>query len=140
MCWLFAKQHIFCCRSRESLGNQALFCIGHFGLLPRRTLSRSFHRNHTVPSKRPGCRGWTTARIRHRELAAISRLTFKNQHGKRIMKTSPLRTIERLSLTSLLFIFGCLGLSTADAASILFVVNSPDVTDPTSPSNDNDKE
>ena len=56
------------------------------------------------------------------------------------MKTSPLRTIERLSLTSLLFIFGCLGLSNADAASILFIVNSPDVSDPTSPSNDNDKE
>src|SRR5256884_2362903 len=56
------------------------------------------------------------------------------------MKTSPLRTIKRLSLTSLLFIFGCMGLSNADAASILFIVNSTDINDPTAPSNDNDKE
>src|SRR5256886_1824125 len=56
------------------------------------------------------------------------------------MKTSPLRKIERLSLASLLFIFGCLGLSKADAANILFVVNSPDVNDPTAPSNANDLE
>src|SRR5256885_7912021 len=140
MCLIFAKQHIFCCRSRESLGNQAWFGIGHFGLLPQRTLPRSFHCDHTAPSECLGCRGCTTARIRHRELAAISRLTLKNQHGKQTMKTSPLRTIKRLSLTSLLFIFGCWGLSNADAASILFIVNSPDVSDPTAPSNDNDKE
>ncbi|PYK59452.1 MAG: hypothetical protein DME21_13135, partial [Verrucomicrobia bacterium] len=56
------------------------------------------------------------------------------------MKTTPLRTIERLSLASLLFVFGCLGLSKADAANILFVVNSPDTTDPTAPSNANDLE
>src|SRR5437660_297702 len=78
--------------------------------------------------------------MRHRELAAISRLTLKNQHGKRTMKTSPLRKIERLSLISFLFIFGCLGLSKADAANILFVVNSPDTVDPTAPSNANDLE
>src|SRR6266480_3592718 len=78
--------------------------------------------------------------MRHRELAAISRLTLKNQHGKRTMKTSPLRKIERLSLISFLFIFGCLGLSNTEAASILFVVNSTDISDPTAPSNDNDKE
>src|SRR5437016_8864153 len=56
------------------------------------------------------------------------------------MKITPRRTIERLSMASLLFIFGCLGLSKADAANILFVVNSPDTIDPTAPSNDNDKE
>src|SRR6266513_2859136 len=124
MCLIFAKQHIFCCRSRESLGNQAWFGIGHFGLLPQRTLPRSFHCDHTAPSECLGCRGWTTARIRHRELAAISRLTLKNQHGKQTMKTSPLRTIKRLSLTSLLFIFGCLGPLEVNAARILFMVDS----------------
>ena len=56
------------------------------------------------------------------------------------MKTTPLRTIERLSMASLLFIFGCFGLSKADAANILFVVNSPDTVDPTAPSNANDLE
>src|SRR5439155_4376898 len=56
------------------------------------------------------------------------------------MKTTPLRKIERLSLISFLFIFGCLGLSKADAANILFVVNSPDTVDPTAPSNANDLE
>jgi len=50
MCWLFVKQHIFCCRSRESLGNQAWFGIGHFGLLPQGSAienSRQFRDSHS---------------------------------------------------------------------------------------------